>query len=543
MPVPRAPDTPVGQRPLKFYIRDYGGINRNVPRHSLRDDQQFWMENLMPVSPANLRGMYSEGAAIFNAGSKTIVNVYFYNLSSNPFAIMFFSDGTATQVNTSTGVTVTVSNVANTFFTGGTLPVAAQWNATGIVITSEASANAFWAWDGTTLTTQPSNGPTWLTNGATTAMPAGLHGSAIEVYQNRVWITTPPSVALTTPSAVLHNSAPSNGADFLTADGAGATPQQDSSLRFVFNALRQSNGFLYLLGDSNISAVSNVQTGGSPVVTTYSNQNLDPQTGCTWQNTAQLYGQALIFANQQGVYLLNGGIVQKISFELDRMFAQANFSVVPSAAVAMIFGVKCYLLLMQVPDQNNSPRNVILLWNTQKWWVGSQINQNISQIYTQEFNGVMTAWGCDGKNLIPLFQVPSINLQKIIQSKFWHGGQDDDSFIIFKKAYRFYYEVQDYSGLGFTLNGTIDAEAGATTLSLAAQPGLIIFVNSTNGVITFTNGAGGAINWQVGGNSTNASDVAAYGLHLGYTFTAVGSDFALGAMALLYSEDVMMLGG
>lgn len=542
MPPPRFADTEVGKSPLLFYMRQFAGINRNVARSAIDDNQFFWLENLMPVAPANLRGMYGEGAILFTASGKTIINAFFYNIQNTPFVILFFSDGTATQVNTVSAATTTVTAAANTFFVGGNLPVAAQWNATGIVIASESSANGFWAWDGTTLTAASAAAPAWLTNGIATTMPSGLHGSTIEIFQNRVWITTPPSTTLSVNQATITNSAPNNGADFTTPDGANIVPQQDASLRFQFVAMRQSNGFLFLLGDSNVASISNVITGGSPLVTTYNNQNVDPQTGCSWLNTAQVFGQGIIFANRQGVYVLAGGVINKISFELDRLFATADFSVVPSAAVAVVFGVKLYFLLMKVPDQNNTMRNVLLCWNTQVWWVCSQVNQTINQIWTQEFNGIMTVWGSDGVNIMPLFQTPNANLQKIMQSKLFSGDEQDKGWLLYKKSYRFYWETFDYSGTGVTLSGTIDSESSATAISIMAMPGLIVFVNNSNGVITFTNGGGGAINWQVGGISVNGNDVACYGLHLGWTQAVMGSDFTITGLALEYSVDAAFLG-
>jgi hypothetical protein len=541
MPVPPFPDTPRDQAPQLIYTKNFKGVNLNVPRAAIPDNQFAWMENLMPVDHGNLRAMYREGPNVYTApGGKTIVNVVFFNIGTAPQAIVFLNDGTAQQFNTSSGFVVNVSTVVGTFFAGGFLPAAAQWNASGIVIATEATnPNGYYAWDGTTLFGPGSASPAWLNNGAPTTMPSGVHGNAIEVYQNRAWVAKPPT---STVPATLTVTAPANGADFLTADGSNSTPQQDSSLRYQFNVLRQSNGFLYLFGDSNTSAVSNVQTGGTPPVTTYANQNVDPQVGCAFGNTAQLFGQAVIFANPHGVWVLSGGVVQKASHELDRLFSNANFSIVPTAGVASIFGTKCYVILLNAPDQNNTSRNLLLLWDTRQWWVASTINTGTLAVYGQEFNSILTAWGTDGTNLFKLFQAPSTALQKVLKSKLHATGDDDNGFITYKKLYRFYFESEDYSGDGVTLTGTMDTDMTGVALTVSNLGAALIFLNNSAQTLIFVNSLSQTLIFTSATAGIVGSDVAAYGRLLGITETVVGGDFALVAYLMVYSYDATYLG-
>src|SRR5213079_1076266 len=119
--------------------------------------------------------------------------------------------------------------------------------------------------------------------------------TAIEVFQTRVWIAN---------GAVVSYSGPLNGANFSGAVGGGAFTGTDSFLRNKYTAIRQANGFLYVFGDSSINVISNVQTSGSPLSTTFNNQNVDPQVGTPWPNSVQAFGRGLVFANQSGVYAL-----------------------------------------------------------------------------------------------------------------------------------------------------------------------------------------------------------------------------------------------
>jgi hypothetical protein len=520
MPQVPFPDT-ADQPPIKFRVRQFGGFNNNVPRSAIADSQFFWIENLMPLAAGDLRSTYAEGAAVYTTTS-TFKNVYFFNVAEGPHVIMFFQDGSAVDIDTIVFAPATIAT-AGTFSSSANVttnqnPVATQWNANGIVIISQVTANAFWTWDGITLTSNGSNAPTWLTDGLLTPMPSGVRGNALEVYQNRLWVSTPfARFPPTSPVSTLSVSAPANGADFASADGGNVTPAQDATLRLEYNALKQSNGFLYAFGDSNVSQIYNVQTAGSPPLTTYFNQNVDPQVGCTWQNTVQQIGQAIIFANQQGVYAMNGGVPQKISYELDKLFAGANFAIAPTAAVGFVFGIKCYMIAINARDQTNTLRTFICAWDTKEWFILSTINAGLTAIYTQLFNGMLTVWGTDATHLFKLFQVPSASLQKILISKLWAGGESDGGYAVYKKAYRFYAQAIDYSGAGVTITGTVDNDSTTTV----ALPSLSVAATGT----TVTGG-----------------DVSAYGRLLGVTQNFSGSDFSLIDFALEYSEDAPFLG-
>src|SRR5215469_16527700 len=118
-------------------------------------------------------------------------------------------------------------------------------------------------------------------------MPFGVQGSAIETFAGHVWIGNGSQIIFSAPQSV---------SDFGTPDGGGAFKSTDSFLRNAFNALKQSNGFLYLVGDSSVNYISGVSTSGSPATTTFSNQNVDPQTGTSWPETVQVYSRAIVLA-------------------------------------------------------------------------------------------------------------------------------------------------------------------------------------------------------------------------------------------------------
>ena len=340
-PVP-FPDTNKDQPPSLWSMQQWGGINTHNGRSAIDDNEFAWLQNFIPLGAGNMRTMWSNSVPIYSApGGLTIVYYFFYNIATVQQCFVVLSDGTGYQVNPVTGTVVTVNNTPGFFYTGSTLPQAAQWNASGIIIVTESqNPSGYFAWDGSTLYTPGMAAPDWLTDQTPTFMPAGIHGSAVEVYQNRAWVTKPPvgSGPGSIPS-VISTSGPGNGATFSGVTGGGSAPQQDSSLRASFTAMQQANGFLYVFGDSNISAISNVQTVGSGV--SYSNQNVDPQTGTFWRDSVRPFsgsgiGTVIFFANPQGVFILSGGSVLKVSDDLDGLFANMDVAFTPTSSGRMI---------------------------------------------------------------------------------------------------------------------------------------------------------------------------------------------------------------
>lgn len=552
MPNPPFSDAPAGTPPKVWNIAQFSGVNTQAQRPAIGDQEFSWLQNYFPIGDGNMRTLWTNASAIYSApGGKTIIYFYPFNLFGTLVAAVFFSDGTAVQVNLSTGSSTTISSNTGDFYSGaGPYPAASQWNAAGIVFVTEASnPNGYFAWGSGQLYRPGQPAPDWLTDETTTTMPSGVHGIAVETYGNRSWVATPPepqplSPGTSTPSIIL-NSVASNGADFNVGDGGGAVPQQDASLRYSFTALRQTNGFLYYMGDSATGCISNVQTVGG--ITSYSNQNVDPQKGTPWPATVQpfttQYGPGILFANPQGVYLLVGGSVQKVSYDLDGIFANGDFqTLIPSAALAIVFGVTVYSLLLKTVDLNGNPAVIMCMTdgrpkgNGLRWWFASQTN-SLTFIATSELNSTLTTWGTDGSNIFQCFAAASSSLTKTFQTKFF-PGQSPAEYIMLKKLYRFYFMAIDNVGTGVTLTGTLDSDQGDVSYSINnTGAASITFVNDPGNVITFVNNTSGVLIFVVSGIALPFSDAACYGSLLGTTMSSTSTDYTLVALTMLYSND------
>ena len=527
-----------------FTLEKFGTLNTKNARPSIGDQEFSWVENMMPIGDGNLRAMPSNGSSIYTAaGGQTVIYMYFYNIGSTNYAAIFLSDGTAYQVNTATLAVTTISSNPGQFFPGSSAlnnpaPAASQFGQSGIVIVTTASPNGYFAWDGTTLYRPGDAAPNWLTNTTPTTMPSGISGTCVETYQNRVWVGN---------GANRSNSAPSNGADFSGPNGGGTSPSTDSFLRREITQLKQSNGFLYQFADSSVNVISNVQSSGSPVITTYNNQNVDPQIGSPYHNSVQSFGRGLVFAHNSGIYALVGGAAEKVSDNLDGLFLNASpflqsdsTIAQPSAAIMTIYDIKTYMLLLPLIDPfTGNERMGLAMWDGKKWFLGSQ-DSGLTFIASQEINSSLQAYGTDGTNVFPLYSKTSNTLNKIWQTRLWPG----DGWHITKQAMRLYTMAQDNSGSGYTITGTVDyllENTGLAThnITITSATFGVIWQNASLQTVQWQNSTPANVNWTVVGLSLSgfdAGNINQRGNLLGLTLQSTSPDFTLIAHSLLYQN-------
>jgi hypothetical protein len=152
MAVPRAGNSEA--TPIEEWVfEDFGSINTKVPRAAVPDNEFAWSQNWMPIGVGRMRTLYAEGSTLINAGSKTIIYVYAFNLNSVSYWAVFYSDGTAVQVSGS-GATTTISSVSGTFYgpaNGYQAPACAQFQNKYLAIVNTLQQSNYWIWDGTSL--------------------------------------------------------------------------------------------------------------------------------------------------------------------------------------------------------------------------------------------------------------------------------------------------------------------------------------------------------------------------------------------------------
>jgi hypothetical protein len=355
-------------------------------------------------------------------------------------------------------------------------------------------------------------------------MPFGQSGNAVETYQSRLWLASVARIEFTAPESLT---------DFNVGDGAGGFNSNDSFLRVGFTKLIQTNGFLYLIADSSINYISGVQTSGNPVTTTFTNQNADPEIGTPYGPTVQVFSRNIVFANAFGVHVSYGGAVTKISEALDGVYNSVpNFGgFVPSAAKAIIYGKRVYMVLLPVIDVvTNQQVNKLFMWNGKNWW-SSQQDVPLIYVASQEINSVLTAYGTDGTSIYPLFQQPAVGFTKRVQSKLW---DTPGSYLVSKTANRIWGLAYYYSSLSPQLTVGVDDENTSAQYTITLVPGAIAFVNVSNVSVVFLNASNAhvVLAGTSGGGATGIvvfppTAVGQNGVLNGLTITTNAADMAL----------------
>jgi len=337
-------------------------------------------------------------------------------------------------------------------------------------------------------------------------MPFGISGSAVETYQSRVWVVNPYSTAPQGAGGTVNFTGPGDPWNFSTAVGGGDFTSNDSFLRVAYVQPIQTNGFLYLIGDSSINYIGGVTTSGSPPQTSFTNQNADPETGTPYAATVDVLGSNIVFANEFGVHVGYGGRVSKVSEPLDGFYnsvpnAFGGFQL--SACKAILYGKRIWALLIPVIDEITGEQvNKLCIWlPDQKKWCTTEQDVNLIYCQHQEIASVITAYGTNGTNIYPLFSTPSTAFSKTAQSKLWAkpGG-----YMVTKTANRVWLVAQYYSDSSPNITFAVDSEVATSPVTLTPNP-----VGLTNGLYVAPPTANGQQGALLGFTiSTSAADVA-----------------------------------
>ena len=506
--------------PLLF--EEFEGINTATTRPGVDDKQAAWLDSFMPLSRRNLRTLWGVSRLWTPADADTIQFFDFFNIGATPYALAITSLGEIYAVNTSTGIANSIAGPGTITNPTRTNVGLTQWGSQYVIIVANQT-NGYWMWDGTTFYTAGGAAP----GGG--VLPTGIQGTAVQTYQGRVWVANGATVTF---------SAPGSFKDFATGDGGGSFTSTDSFLRVGYTQLIQTNGFLYLIGDSSINYLSGVQTAGSPPTTTFTNQNADPEVGTPWPATVDVYGRDIVFANAFGAHVSYGAAVTKISEPLDGIYNTVpNFgNITPSAAKAIIFGKKVWMLLLPIIDPISGQQvNKLLMWNGKIWWAASQ---DVPLVYVQhqEINSVITAYGTDGHALYQLFAQPSTAFTKIAQTKLWDKPGD---YRFNKTPNRFWSILQYYVPSSPNLTISIDNELSAdANLYTVTSPIEMDWTTLSGAAMNWTTNGVTPMLWQAAGigfGVTGPLAVGQQGVLTGFTATTNCADMAI-ISAMLYDS-------
>ena len=241
-----------------------------------------------------------------------------------------------------------------------------------------------------------------------------------------------------------------------------------------------------------------------------------------------------MFANTFGIHALYGGAIQKVSNPLDGIYSSVPAvtgpagqgplvnGIQPSGAVAIVFGIHIYCLLMPVVDTYTGKTvNKLLCWDGQRWFT-YQPSVTLTQIASQEINSVLTAYGTDGKSIYPLFNTPSNAITKVVQSKLW----DTPAYFMVKHAQRVLGLFQSNNAMLDNASISVDTENGSATVNTANLFAATWRTNNGTIATWLTNSNQVAV-WDATGKTSFIAPIDNAGVLIGLTLTTTAEDYTL----------------
>lgn len=131
----------------------FAGLNLEDSPPAIDDKEFAYLENFFRLGNGYLRTAYDAGAPFYTSpGGRILPYFFWYNIGVIDYVIAFFDDGTAIQINQSSGAGTVVSSTPGTFYTGArNLPICSQSGNQYLIIANNNTANDYWLWDGSHL--------------------------------------------------------------------------------------------------------------------------------------------------------------------------------------------------------------------------------------------------------------------------------------------------------------------------------------------------------------------------------------------------------
>lgn len=569
-------------------FKDFETMDTQNARIGLPSNRLAWLENLQPIGKNSLKQVPGPLAAVGNVGGKTILKKFyatFAPVGSTPvdYAIMFWTDGSATQFNLLTGATVTIAG-PGTF----TNPDMAQWQSVRIVIADPTAG--YCTWDGSVFVTAGGVSPNIIvtnpgsgyTTGATavisggsgtgatctvqtvagfvahltltnpgsgykagdtltvTISPVGAGSGAtataivfpiltipnlncIAVFQGRVW---------TAGNRTLNWSGTNGFDDAATANAAGSLIIPDSDLTHAITCLRSLNNFLYILGDSSIKQIGAITVASS--VTLFTIVTLSSDQGTIFPLSVIAYNRLVCFTNFVGVWAIFGATVEKISDPMDGVFATINFTQAPIAVSVIINNIQVLLVLVNYTDPiTGISRSIFMAFMNRKWFIVSQGNGILAAI-DATINGLSQIFVCSGNDVTRALASATVPTSITVRTAL----SDDNGQIMKNKRGIRLGIAQSATSIGTMMITTDSETTSVSDVYVFGNP--VIWINLLGGVVQWQNGSSQNVNFTNPGFLFQDRQENASGIYLGASMMGTFTQFILNSIVIEYEDGPYM---
>jgi hypothetical protein len=469
------------ERPLQSYtLKDFLAVNTTNTRTATPDHAFYNLENAQPIGAANIHSINDISSQLQAYGVDLIYFDLSCNVANTEYLIQLSSTRKAFAYNVGAN---TLANITGGVTLDGTSGRIAQWQNTNVLV---IDTGGYWQWNGSgTLT-------------AITGTGAPTNGTAIAVYQNRVWIIQ---------GRLLYYSAPGSFSDFTTASGGGFTNLIDPVLRSNVFMLHATNGYLYLVGISSVQALSDlyVPTGASPPTPNFTLLPLTGIVGSDQPFSIIDYGRLVLFANRYGIWSIVGTQVTSISSadpnnaynsSIDGTLQYVDFSQGISAGQLTSNSLLCAgFLIKRLSDPVFGSNTVICMYQGNaaggRWWTANY--GAVTRITTSFKNGSPVLFGYIAGNLFQLFALSGSSPPANVQTGLWDFGDP----ITAKEVIKCGVGLSIFSsGTGAaTLNVDIPNSSNAVPISLI---GTVQWVNNLGNPVSWVNNASSPVTWVPG---------------------------------------------
>jgi len=328
-------------------------------------------------------------------------------------------------------------------------------------------------------------------------------GTTLAVFQGRVWLGG---------GVLLQWTGTQGYDDFAAGNGSASLNITDADLVHAITALRSLNNYLFIFGDQSVKQIGNITVSGT--TTLFTIITLTSDVGTIYPQACASFNRVAMFLNPNGIYAVLGSSVQKISDDMDGIFAGINFTQPPVAALIDLNGQHQIGWLIRYADAyTGTTRSLIITFTGKRWFVLALGESLVSIVATSTLaSGARQLYGSTTADVTQLLARASTPVAFRIQSSLSHHG----NAVQLKKMIR--------AGFAYRLTGT-----GSITQKIETE--LNTATASTLGVSRALASGHHVLGY--------ADQVDLSGVYLGETLTGTLANFYLFTMGIEFQDSAL----